>query len=200
MELNEDTARRILKSPLSVVEGGKETTPPPSDGLWLVALDSEVANYRNYSGKCALFMLDGVQTLKVTRDYPFSSHPGQIRTEASGTPDVDKDGLKDVAWAIPRYTYSYHGKRSSSDRFNPTTKTQPVLRNLQGHETFKEVRAFNSKIYQATDIQVHAGSSRKPVSIGCFTLPPDDYKALAERIESLKVSSFRLVFAHTETL
>lgn len=169
------------------------------DGLWLVGLDSEKADYRKYSGEALLILIDGERAKTLYGPFPFSSHPGQISTAAAGTPDVDGDGKRDVAWGLEGVAYTLRGKRNRGDRFDPVDKFQPVLRNMNGERTYDDVVRYSPRWYPATAIQYHAGSSSKPVSIGCFTSPPSDYKAVAQRIEALNVSSWRLVFEHKET-
>ena len=169
------------------------------DGLWLVGLDSESADYRKYSGEALLILIDGEQAKILYGPFPFSSHPGQVRTNATGTPDVDKDGKRDVAWAAEGVAYPMKGKRNSGNRFDPTTKYQPVYRDTSGAGNYVGVVANSPKMWPGTAIQFHAGTSSKPVSVGCLTAPPKYFDECAKRIEALKVSSWRLVFEHRET-
>lgn len=171
-----------------------------ADGVWLVGTDSEHASVREYSGECMLVLVDGDRIAGLTPSLPWSTHPGQIRTTASGTPDIDGDGKRDVAWALPRTVYPMNGRRSSSGRYNPSTPVQPVLRNHTGASTFAQVRAASAKVWSATAIQLHAGASNKPVAIGCFTLPPKAYSVLSEALGRYAPSKFRILFDHVEAL
>ena len=199
MTTSMDNVRHILERAQSMGPTGEPLQTGSKDGVWVVGVDSERGNYRKYSGKCAAFRVAGGEISKLSGWFDFSSHPGQIRTEASGTPDVNTDGKRDVAWALEGVIYSFKGRRSSSGRFDPTTAQQPVLRNIEGQETYYDVFQAHPKVYPATAIQLHAGTSHKPGSVGCFTLPPGPYANLAEVIEAQRVPGFRLVFELTET-
>lgn len=189
MNIDESTARAIIAS----------TNQEKPDGVWLVGLDSELANVRSYSGVCKLVVVEGERYAELSPALPWSTHPGQIRTTASGTPDVDGDGLRDVAWALPRTVYPMRGKRNSGGRFNPATTVQPVLRNHTGAACYRDVRLASAKVWSATAIQLHAGASHKPVAIGCFTLAPKHFDVLAPLIEKHASRGFRIAFAHVET-
>ena len=199
LEYDSDAALRRVKSGYEYDGPQEIQTTAKADGLWLVCLDSEKADYRKYSGEAVLVLIDGTRSKVLLGPFPFSSHPGQISTAATGTPDVDGDGRRDVAWALEGVVYTLRGKRNKSDRFDPVDKYQPVLRNMNGERTYDDVVRYSPRWYPATAIQYHAGSSSKPISVGCFTSPPDSFKAVAQRIESLNVSSWRLVFEHKET-
>lgn len=190
MKMNEKIARAVIA----------RTCAARPDGVWLVGVDSEHADVRHYSGQCALVLVDGERTAMLTPSLPWSTHPGQVRTTASGTPDVDGDGKRDVAWALPATIYPMKGRPNSAGRFNPATDTQPVYRDVSGAGTFAGVREANANVYPATAIQLHAGSSSKPVAIGCFTLPPKQFETLSSAIQRHASSGFRLCFEHVEDM
>lgn len=200
MEITEEIVKYVLSGSIEEQKDGTIAKVTSLDGVWIIALDSMRAKHSDYSGVCQVVLIDGERIMMLEPQFRFSSHPGQIRTSLEGTPDVNKDGLRDVAWCIPRFVYTYSSKLSSSNRYNPTTRTQPVYRNESGKYTFEEILKMNPKRYPATHIQIHAGSSSKPVSVGCFTLPPHDFTRLVDTIAKLKVSTFRLAFEHTESI
>lgn len=167
-------------------------------GRYIVALDTEKARLRDFSGQAVLVVWTGSGLYFVSEKFPIATHPGQVRTTASGTPDVDRDGKRDVAWAIPGEPYELKPKRNRSGRFDPTTKTQRVYRDTKGAGTW--VGLDKSKVYDATAIQLHAGT-HKPISIGCFTVPGNQWEEVAEKIEAFADGEpIALVFAHAEAL
>ena len=188
--------------------------PADVQGLWLVAEDAKPTGrsawLSTYTGQAVLVDFDKGQV--VYGPFPIATHPGQKRTNASDAADVNGDGLKDVAWTLPRVAYPMVPKVNSSGRHNPVHKFQAVQRDVGGFGVpdplwtasypppFKYVVGWltaaeagikpsdpqarvRPRIYQATLIQFHAGNKSGPSSIGCWTSPPDVYKKASEYIQ-----------------
>lgn len=183
-----DKARDIISK---AVDDATMESVTNKDGLWLVGLDRPDASVRDYSGEASLYKVSGDDITLVYGPVPWASHPGQVKTNADGTPDVDGDGQRDVAWTIPGLAYRMKSKRSSSGRFNPVTKTQHVYRDTQKAGRFIDL---DYTIYEATAIQYHAGGSSKPTSVGCWTSPPREFEKMAAAIEKHANGTFWIIF------
>lgn len=102
-----------------------------------------------------------------------STTPGQTRTTLSGTPDADRDGVKDIAHLRPglyRYkTGTYKGKSA----FRPVTPT-PAYRDTDhdGRIARSEKQRSVERGDMATGILFHRGRDTRPSSVGCQTLSP----------------------------
>lgn len=151
--------------------------PPPAS-----ASNADRRNHvRSYTGETSVFRVQDGQLREVTGPLDSASHPGQFATRASGTPDVNRDGRADVAHIRPG-VYRYNTGTNGRGRFNPITNAE--FRNsardtnqdgtIDGSETNRE--------HAATAIQIHVGRADGPSSVGCQTLPPNDYNRFRQGI------------------
>lgn len=154
-------------------------TAPLDRRVWLLCRDAEPrpadsAYLRAYTGTCLL--VDVESRAALTPILPYAHHPGQRTTTARGTPDVDGDGQRDIAWTLPHVQYLFRSRPNSAGRHDPAGSVQPVRRWLTRSRSWSDV-------VPGTAIQLHAGRQDRPVSIGCWTLPPDAYAVLTQAIQ-----------------
>jgi peptidoglycan hydrolase-like protein with peptidoglycan-binding domain len=148
---------------------------PPSN-----ASQSARSNHlRSYTGQTSVFRAENGRLVEQNSNpLRSASHPGQFSTR-SGTPDVNGDGRRDIAHVRPG-VYQY-GVRTSNSRFNPTNDAQfRVARDLN-QDGVIDAREAN-RGYSASGIQIHAGTSSRPSSTGCQTMPPNDFRAFQDAI------------------
>ena len=176
----------------------------PTTNLWIVGIDKfmagDIKEVRSYSGEALLIRIedDGTHVVEYG-PFPWSTHPGQLTTNASGTPDVNKDGKKDIGWTIEHNVYPLQTRPTTNGRYNPTVKWQPVLRDTL-HKG--DIAAMPQKLMQADYVQLHVGGSKRPSSVGCWTVPPLEYaklqKAIADVRKRYNTQTMNLIFTYDE--
>lgn len=180
-----------------------EILPIATRGLYMLILDEAPPetpdrNYlRKFTGSAVLVRAFGNGDFEVIGSpFSVSAHPGQATTTSSGTPDVDGDGQRDIAWIMTDTAYLFRGKRSGSNRrFNTVTYESPVHRDFTNKGTLDRVE--RTMIYPATAIQYHDdGGAGRPISVGCITSPIREYNKVAEWIEAQPESNFRIILKY----
>lgn len=157
------------------------------DDRWPVRYDREW--HRTYTGEAALFLFEetksgAMNAISVGEPIPWSTHPGQRSTRNRGTPDVNNDGRKDIAYAVDRVAYEYRIVPNSRNRYNTTAHRVPVHRDA--YAPFGALNDDDLDLYPGTAVQLHAGKDGYPTSIGCSTAPPADYDRLCEWLDNLR--------------
>ncbi|MCB9638266.1 MAG: peptidoglycan-binding protein [Myxococcales bacterium] len=139
---------------------------------------------RSYSGETAVFRAENGHLVEVSGDPMRSaSHPGQFRSTAS--PDVNGDGRGDVAHIRTGvYDYSTRLGGKGGNRYNPIDDGQfrNSARDVNGNGVIDGSEVDRN--YSASAIQIHMGNSNSPSSIGCQTMPPNDYSRFQQAIRS----------------
>ena len=153
-----------------------------------------VATYlRRYTGETLIFKAVGGRLVEQNMNGAFRSaaHPGQLMSGAA--PDVNRDGVSDVA-NLRSGVYEYHGRVNGSNRYDPVSNsTMKVARDLNHDGTIDSNESGHDDY--GTSIQIHAGSAGGPVSIGCQTLQPDDFRELTRILRDAhqKIFTYLLV-------
>nr|ADD95911.1 hypothetical protein [uncultured organism MedDCM-OCT-S01-C81] len=159
--------------------------PPPKNSS-----SAERSRYlRRYTGQTAVFRFKNGSLQEIEGPLRSAAHPGQKR--AQGFTDVNGDGRDDIAH-LRSGVYTYHAK-SFGGRFNPINDhSMKVARDLNQDGTIDalEGRKARREGHYATGLQWHAGTSTRPSSVGCQTMPPQQYQRFRLAIESGKQSTF----------
>ena len=148
--------------------------PPPGN-----ASSNDKSRYvRAYTGQTAVFKAVNGKLVEQQGPLRSAAHPGQ---KSSGlSPDVTGDGRGDVA-NLPAGVYKYGTQTNYRGRFNPTS-------NFQGYRDQNQDGTISGsekdRKHTISAIQIHAGSSSKPSSIGCQTLPPSDYNKFRSAVRN----------------
>lgn len=172
------------------------------DGLYLLIKDrmppEEYSRtyLRSFTGVGILVLLEKGVIQIIGSPFLASSHPGQKSTNASGTPDVNRDGKRDIAWLMPSVVYRFKGRRTGSNkRFNPVDYITPVNRDYQTQGWIDS--SERKRVFSATATQYHDdGGTGVPISVGCLTSPLKDYNRVAGWIEELKQKEFIGIFRY----
>lgn len=134
---------------------------------------------RNYTGETAVFRAENGRLVEQRSPLSSASHPGQTRSSLST--DGNGDGVGDVANIRPG-VYRYRTRQNGAGRFNPVTNSEFAnsARDLNHNGLIDGVE--RGRNYQATGIQIHAGRPDGPSSIGCQTMPPNDYREFTDAV------------------
>lgn len=164
--------------------------PPENGRAYAIQIDQDAppasasrndrSNFvRSYSGQTAVFRAENGRLVEQEGPLRSASHAGQFSSSLS--PDVTGDGRGDVANIRPG-VYHYNTRTNGRGRFNPRSNAEFANSardyNQDGVIDGREAQGR----HQATAIQIHAGNSSRPSSIGCQTLPPDDYNRFRQAI------------------
>ncbi|MDF1664911.1 MAG: 3D domain-containing protein [Planctomycetota bacterium] len=123
-----------------------------------------------------------------------STTPGQEKTKASGTPDPNKDGVKDIAHLAPGlYKYKI-GTFKGLSAYRPVSIT-PCYRdtNQDGRIDKGEKKASKKRGDLATGILFHRGKDTRPSSVGCQTMNPKVFDAFEKALGGDKRFDYVLV-------
>lgn len=148
---------------------------PPADA----SRRDQMGHLRSYSGETSVFRaVNGRLEEATPGPLRSASHPGQASTNGRFT-DVNGDGNADIAH-LRAGVYDY-GSQSRSGRFNPTDhRSMKVARDLDQDGAIDRNEA--ARDYYATSLQWHEGGSSRPSSVGCQTMPPDDYRQFSDAV------------------
>ncbi|HAA57454.1 MAG TPA: hypothetical protein DCE42_22000 [Myxococcales bacterium] len=148
--------------------------PPPAS-----ASGNDRSRYlRSYTGQTAVFRAENGRLVEQQAPLRSAAHPGQMSSGLS--PDVTGDGRGDVAH-LPSGVYEYGTQTNYRGRFNPTGDFQGYRdQNQDGTISGSE----KDRRHRITAIQIHAGSSSRPSSIGCQTMPPSDYNQFSSAVRN----------------
>lgn len=159
---------------------------------------------RSYTGKLAVFRVNKEGKLEeMSPPITSASHTGQFNTDADGTPDVDGDNVKDIAYIRDGHTAEYRlSPNRRNGRFVPTEDAQAfrdtnhngridmsekyIDSDKSGAIDDAEQSEDNLRLYKATAIQIHEGTQHVPVSVGCITMPPDQFEHFTETISQAR--------------
>ncbi|MEW5850175.1 MAG: peptidoglycan-binding protein [Myxococcota bacterium] len=144
---------------------------------------------RSYTGQTAVFQARNGRLVEIEGPMRSASHPGQKST--SGFTDVNGDGRSDIAH-LRAGTYEYRAS-SHNGRFNPVSdRNISVARdtNQDGVIDARENAASQQRGDYATALQWHAGNSTRPSSVGCQTMPPDDFARFQRAVRTGDDNSF----------
>lgn len=166
--------------------------PPEPGRVYVIQIDQDSpppdasqrerqAYIRSYSGQLAVFYADEGSLHEQQQPLRAASHPGQFTVQTASPPDVNGDGEPDIAWLRPGL-YQYRTRLSDNGRFNPANPAEfrSVARDYSHDGVIDRDEAQGR--YAAAGIQIHAGGATGPSSIGCQTLPPDDFGILKQAI------------------
>ncbi len=160
---------------------------PPEEGrTYVVQIDQDApgagssradraAHLRDYTGQTAVYRAVGGRLTEVEGPMQSASHPGQFST--NGFTDVNGDGKSDIAH-LRSGVYDYRSRPNGSGRFNPTNnRDMSVARDLNQDGTISdsENQIAQRDGHYATGLQWHAGGRTRPSSVGCQTMPPEDF-------------------------
>ena len=143
---------------------------------------------QRYTGQLVVFKAVNGRLVEQNPEGPLRSatHPGQRKT--SSAPDVNGDRVSDIAH-LRSGVYEYRGSVNGSNRFNPVSDpTMTVARDLDHNGVIDEHESEAEFIAQG--IQIHAGNSGGPSSIGCQTVQPDDFRVLVKTLQKIKPKTF----------
>lgn len=167
--------------------------PPESGRAYVIQIDQDspppdasyadrLAYVRSYSGQMAVFYADKGRLFEQQSPLRSASHPGQFEAIKARPPDVNGDGEPDIAWLRPGI-YHYRSRPNDDGRYNPANLAEfrSVARDYTHDGVIDEEEAEGR--YSAAGIQIHVSGSSGPASIGCQTLPPDEYARLTSAIE-----------------
>jgi peptidoglycan hydrolase-like protein with peptidoglycan-binding domain len=167
--------------------------PPESGRAYVIQIDQDSpppeashtdrwAYVRSYSGQMAVFYGDAGRLIEQQSPLRSASHPGQFKVDKAKPPDVNGDGEPDIAWLRPG-VYHYRSNPNDDGRYNPANLAEfrGVARDYTHDGVIDEEEAQGR--YQAAGIQIHVSGSAGPASIGCQTLPPDEFQRLQRAIE-----------------
>jgi peptidoglycan hydrolase-like protein with peptidoglycan-binding domain len=146
--------------------------------------------YNKYTGQTAVYKCVDGRLVETAAPMRSASHPGQRKTTA-GT-DIDRNGTDDISH-LRSGSYEYRKRPNGSGRFNPTdNRNMTVARdtNQDGVISDAENQASLQRGDYATGLQIHAGKSYKPSSIGCQTMPPKDYDRFSSAVRDGDGSTF----------
>ena len=128
-------------------------------------------NPRNYNDTFVVLWRDSAGNAHV-ETFLGSTTPGQAATRYSGTPDVDRDGTRDIAHIRPGVHAGYQRRTYKGRSAYGTWDTTPTYRdtNQDGRISDAEARASVRRGDLATGILFHRGNSNRPASVGCQTM------------------------------
>jgi 3D (Asp-Asp-Asp) domain-containing protein len=123
-----------------------------------------------------------------------STTPGQAQTRASGTPDANKDGVKDIAHLSPGVYRYKSGTFRGLSAYRPQSVT-PCYRdtNHDGRIDKKERTASRKRGDLATGVLFHRGLKTRPSSVGCQTMSPAVFKAFERALKGDKSFDYVLL-------
>lgn len=170
-----------------------QDSPPPS-----ASRSSRDEFLESYSGQIAVFRAQDGRLVEQDTGGPLrsASHPGQFETRDPDTPSADNQdpsrGTPDIGILRPG-VYEYSGRpRWIEDqeqyRFNPAEDSRMLVARDMNQDGVIDAseddssRYLNERARFATGLQIHPGGSRHPSSIGCQTLPPEDFDRFQETI------------------
>jgi hypothetical protein len=175
---------------------------PPKDGeIYVVQIDQDSppasAAYKkrrdwlvSYSGQTVVFQARDGGLVEVGGPLRSASHAGQFSARDGTFTDVNADNAPDIA-QIHTGVYRYE-TRTRSDRLNlDDFGSVNAGRDINHDGVISGAR--ERRRYRASAIQIHAGDPDRPVSVGCQTLPPDDFRTLTGLVRSNGQSTFTYV-------
>lgn len=168
-----------------------DTDPPPASA----SPEQRSDYYDNYTGQVCVFRVEDGRLVEQT-DSPLesASHPGQERTDSTQTPDVGGDSDRDIAHIRPG-VYHYRSRPRDvtldsgavQERYDPLSDDEfSVARDTNQDGVISGDEAQGQ--YSVDAIQIHPGGSSGPTSIGCQTMPPDDYETFQNILEDANTS------------
>ncbi|MBI2572095.1 MAG: peptidoglycan-binding protein [Candidatus Schekmanbacteria bacterium] len=136
----------------------------------------------DYTGQTSVFRCENGRLVEQIDGAPLqsASHPGQLTTSFSGTPDVNNDGGKDIAHLRPG-VYEYRSRPTGNGRYNPADNRRFDVARDTNHNGVIDGSEVD-RGYRAGGIQIHAGGANRPSSVGCQTLPPNDYSRFQDAL------------------
>jgi 3D (Asp-Asp-Asp) domain-containing protein len=148
---------------------------------------------RAYNGTFVVIWIDDKGKPRVAH-FAGATTPGQERTKASGTPDPNKDGVKDIAHLSPGVYRYKSGTFKGLSAYRPISKT-PCYRdtNHDGRIDKSERKASKSRGDLATGILFHRGRDTRPSSVGCQTMNPKVFDAFEAALGSDKRFDYVLI-------
>ncbi|MFC1706820.1 peptidoglycan-binding protein [Planctomycetota bacterium] len=123
-----------------------------------------------------------------------STTTGQKRTQFGGTPDVNRDGKKDIAHLEPG-TYFYRRTRYKGESAYGGAGRVPVSRDTShdGHISEAERRASERRGDTGGAILFHRGDRSAPRSVGCQTLSPAEFNSFERALGRDRNFSYTLI-------
>jgi len=178
---------------------------PPDEGrLFVIQIDQDnppasasrtdrAAFLHGYTGQTAVFKVeDGRMVEQTAAPLRSAAHPGQFTSRAGSFTSVDGDNTPDIAH-LRSGVYEYSGRLSGSNRFNPISHSSMKVARDINHNGVIDGADENDGDFYATYLQIHEGGTGSPTSVGCQTLPPDDYRQLRESLASARRTNFTYV-------
>lgn len=167
--------------------------PPEAGRAYVIQIDQDspppdashadrLAYVRSYSGQMIVCYVDTGRLIEQQSPLRSASHPGQFEAIKARPPDVNGDGEPDIAWLRPGI-YHYRSQPNDDGRYNPANLAEfrSVARDYTHDGVIDEEEAEGR--YSAAGIQIHVSGASGPASIGCQTLPPDEFARLRPAIE-----------------
>jgi uncharacterized protein YgiM (DUF1202 family) len=123
-----------------------------------------------------------------------STTPGQASTNYSGTPDANRDGVRDIAH-LSIGTYSYTRRSYKGQSAYGTGGSQACTRdtNHNGRADSNEIAASRRRGDKATGILFHRGFNNRPSSVGCQTMSSSDFARFEQALGGQKNFSYTLI-------
>ncbi len=135
----------------------------------------ETRNIRSYGDTFVVLWTDD-SGRRFAEAFQGSTTPGQASTNFNGTPDVDRDGTKDIAHLRPG-TYDYYARQFKGKSAYGNNDALPVVRDTShdGRISDAERAAAAQRDDRARGILFHRGGASRPSSVGCQTMSPYEF-------------------------
>lgn len=166
--------------------------PPESGRAYVIQIDQDSppasASYadrqafiHSYSGQMAVFYANAGMLCEQQSPLRSASHPGQFAAHNAQPPDGNGDGEPDIAW-LRTGIYHYRSRPNDSGRYvaKDDREFAGVARDYT-HDGVIDAQEAQQR-HQAHAIQIHESGSAGPLSIGCQTLPKDEFTRLQQAI------------------
>lgn len=144
------------------------------------------AYIRSYTGQTSVFVCVNGRLRELTKPCRSASHPGQFGAKKGSFTDVNGDKKPDLAH-LRVGAYQYRQRPNSIGRLNPTGNL-PVARDINHNGVIDG--AQENQDYRGKAMQFHAGGKKGPISAGCQTMPPEDFKRFARAVRKGRGSQF----------
>lgn len=148
----------------------------------VLGLRSARESSRRYDDRYVVLTPDGR-----VRELTGATHPGQSRSSLS--PDVTGDGVGDVGMIRPgNYQVVPNGPHGGAASFHVRTLggsgSLPGWRDTNHDGSYGDAEVLSSEARgdRLTGVLFHQGSAASPVSIGCLTLAPDEYRRFLDAV------------------
>lgn len=155
-------------------------------------------DYRKYTDCYVVLWLSSKGKKRVAH-FAGSTTPGQARTRYQGTPDVNRDGGKDIAHLSPAI-YFYKARKYKGQSAYGNGMRVPCYRdtNHDGHIDLNEKKASAQRGDTADGILFHRGRDNKPSSVGCQTMKPAVFDAFEKALGGQKRFTYVLIDVRRE--